>query len=87
MHSVFLPRAFARLDIHYGWAVVGVIFLTMLSTSVKRSTALKVCFFGAVRRRTFICCRNTQISTSSAVRKRNRSAPIQTMSPTRSFIR
>jgi sugar phosphate permease len=33
MHSVFLPRAFARLDIHYGWAVVGVIFLTMLSTS------------------------------------------------------
>ena len=36
MHSVFLPRAFARLDIHYGWAVVGVIFLTMLSTSVKR---------------------------------------------------
>ncbi len=33
MNSTFLPRTFARFDIHYGWAVVGVIFLTMLSTS------------------------------------------------------
>src|ERR1700739_2426027 len=48
--------------------------------------ALKVCFLGAVRRRTFICCRNIQISTSSAVRDRNRSATIQTMSLTRSLI-
>jgi hypothetical protein len=47
---------------------------------------LKVCFLGAVRRRTFICCRNIQISTSSAVRDRNRSATIQTMSLTRSLI-
>jgi hypothetical protein len=45
--------------------------------------ALKVCLLGAVRRRTFICCRNIQISTSSAVRDRNRSATIQTMSLTR----
>src|ERR1700744_1469875 len=43
-------------------------------------------FLGAVRRRTFICCRNIQISTSSAVRDRNRSATIQTMSLTRSLI-
>jgi predicted MFS family arabinose efflux permease len=28
-----LPRALARLGIHYGWAVVAVIFLTMLATS------------------------------------------------------
>ena len=35
---------------------------------------------------TFICCRNIQISTSSAVRDRNRSATIQTMSLTRSFL-
>src|SRR3984957_4945885 len=48
--------------------------------------ALKVCFLGAVRRRTFICCRNIQISTSSAVRDRNRSATIQTTSLTRSLI-
>src|ERR1700757_3899098 len=48
--------------------------------------ALKVCFLGAVRRRTFIYCRNIQISTSSAVRDRNRSATIQTMSLTRSLI-
>src|ERR1700756_4156800 len=47
---------------------------------------LKICFLGAVRRRTFICCRNIQISTSSAVRDRNRSATIQTMSLTRSLI-
>jgi predicted MFS family arabinose efflux permease len=33
MHSAFLPRAFARLGIHYGWGVVSAIFLTMLSTS------------------------------------------------------
>src|ERR1700757_1011776 len=48
--------------------------------------ALKVCFLGAVRRRTFIYCRNIQISTSSAIRDRNRSATIQTMSLTRSLI-
>ena len=34
MHiSNLLPRAFARLGVHYGWAVVAVTFLTMLSTS------------------------------------------------------
>jgi DNA invertase Pin-like site-specific DNA recombinase len=48
--------------------------------------AQKVCFLGAVRRRTFICCRNIQISTWSAARDRNRSATIQTMSLTRSLI-
>src|ERR1700681_2900149 len=48
--------------------------------------ALKVCFLGAVRRRTSICCRNIQISASSAVRDRNRSTTIQTMSLTRSLI-
>src|ERR1700751_4878782 len=48
--------------------------------------ALKVCFLGAIGRRTFICCRNIQISTSSAARDRNRSATIQTMSLTRSLI-
>jgi hypothetical protein len=44
------------------------------------------CFLGAVRRRTFICCRNIQTSTSSAVRDRNRSATIQTVSLTISLI-
>ena len=29
----FLPRMFERVGIHYGWAVTGVVFLTMLSTS------------------------------------------------------
>src|ERR1700688_3083353 len=43
-------------------------------------------FLRAVRRRTFICCRNIQISVSSAARDRNRSATIQTMSLTRSLI-
>lgn len=33
MNSTFLPRTFARVGIHYGWGVVGVVFLTMLSTS------------------------------------------------------
>jgi hypothetical protein len=47
---------------------------------------LKVCFLRAVRRRTFICCRNVRISASSAARDRNRSATIQTMSLTRSLI-
>src|SRR5882757_2058081 len=47
---------------------------------------LKVCFLGALRRRTFICCRNVRISASSAARDRNRSATIQTMSLTRSLI-
>jgi sugar phosphate permease len=31
--SKLLPRTFARLGLHYGWAVVTVIFLTMLATS------------------------------------------------------
>src|ERR1700737_1110976 len=44
------------------------------------------CFLGAVRRRTFLCCRNVRISASSAARDRNRSATIQTMSLTRSLI-
>ena len=48
--------------------------------------ALKVCFLGAVRRRTFICCRNVRISASSAARDRNRSKTIQTMSLTRALI-
>src|SRR5258708_38635574 len=47
---------------------------------------LKVCFLGAVRRRTFICCRNVRISASSAARDRTGSATIQTMSLTRSLI-
>src|ERR1700736_6025681 len=47
---------------------------------------LKVCFLGAVRRRTFIRCRNVRISVSSAVRDRNRSTTIQTMSLTLSLI-
>jgi hypothetical protein len=55
-------------------------------TKIKRSMALKVCFLGAVRRRTFICCRNVRISASSAARDRNRSATIQTMRLTRSLI-
>lgn len=34
MHAPdWLPRAFARRGIHYGWAIIGVIFLTMLATS------------------------------------------------------
>jgi MFS family permease len=33
MLSTLLPRAFQRVGIHYGWAVVAVVFLTMLSTS------------------------------------------------------
>lgn len=31
--STFLPRVFQRMGIYYGWAVAGVVFLTMLSTS------------------------------------------------------
>src|SRR5580692_826627 len=48
--------------------------------------ALKVCFLGAIRRRTFICCRNVQISASSAARDRNRSTTVQPMSLKRSLI-
>jgi hypothetical protein len=55
-------------------------------TKIKRPMALKVCFLGAVRRRTFICCRNVQISISSAARDRNGSATIQPMSLTRALI-
>jgi sugar phosphate permease len=32
-HRGFLPRMFERVGVHYGWAVTGVVFLTMLSTS------------------------------------------------------
>jgi hypothetical protein len=48
--------------------------------------ALKVCLLEAVRRRTFICCRNARISASSAAHDRNRSTAVQTMSLTRSII-
>src|ERR1700738_1597134 len=48
--------------------------------------APKVCFLGAVRRRTMICCRNVKISASSAARDRNRSTTGQTMSLKRSLI-
>src|ERR1700676_5052211 len=46
----------------------------------------KVCFLGAVRRRTMICCRNVKISASSAARDRNRSTTAQTMSLKRYLI-
>jgi hypothetical protein len=55
--------------------------------SINRSMGLKVCFLGAVRRRTLICWRNVRISASSAAHDRNRSTTIQTMSLTRSLIR
>src|ERR1700730_1214330 len=48
--------------------------------------APKVCFLGAVRRRTMICCRNVKISASSAARVRNRSTTAQTMSLKRYLI-
>ena len=48
--------------------------------------APKVCFLGAVRHRTMICCRNVKISASSAARDRNRSTTAQTMSLKRSLI-
>src|ERR1700731_3838815 len=48
--------------------------------------APKVCFLGAVRRRTMICCRNVKISASSAARDRNRSTTAQTRSLKRSLI-
>src|SRR5260370_37124586 len=51
-----------------------------------RSTAQKESFFGAVRRRTLICCRNVQISASSITRDRIRSTTIQPMSLQRSLI-
>jgi hypothetical protein len=44
-------------------------------------------FLGSGSPQNVICCRNVRISTSSAVRDRNRSATIQTMSLTRSLIR
>lgn len=55
-------------------------------TNTKRSMALKESFFGAVRRRTFICCRNVQISASSAARERIRSTTIQPISLQRSLM-
>src|SRR5664279_3436441 len=48
--------------------------------------ALKESFFGAVRRRTFICCRKVQISASSAARDRIRSTTVQPISLKRSLI-
>src|ERR1700722_18725628 len=48
--------------------------------------APKVCFLGAVRRRTMICCRNVKISASSAARDQNRSTTAQTMSLKRYLI-
>ena len=47
---------------------------------------LKESFFGAARRRTFICCRNVQISASRAARDRIRSATVQPISLQRSLI-
>src|SRR5467141_3216221 len=49
-------------------------------------SAQKESFFGAVRRRTLICCRNVQISASSITRDRIRSTTIQPMSLQRSLI-
>src|ERR1700694_4546772 len=51
-----------------------------------KNQSVEACFLGAVRRRTFICCRNVRISASSAAHDRNRSTTIQTMSLTRSLI-
>jgi hypothetical protein len=34
-----------------------------IKANKNQAVALKVCFLGAVRRRTLICCRNIQIST------------------------
>ena len=50
------------------------------------SCPAKESFFGAVRRRTFICCRNVQISASSAARERIRSTTIQPISLQRSLM-
>ena len=47
---------------------------------------LKESFFGAARRRTFICCRNVQISASSVARDRSRSTIVQPISLQRSLI-
>lgn len=47
---------------------------------------LKESFFGAARRKTFICCRNVQISASSVARDRSRSTTIQLKSLQRSLI-
>src|SRR5450631_3775194 len=44
------------------------------------------CFFEEVRSRMFICCRNVQISASSAARDRIRSTTIQPISLQRSLI-
>src|SRR6202795_324418 len=46
-------------------------------TNINRSMALKESFFGAAHRKTLICCRNDQISASSAARERIRSTTIQ----------
>ena|ERR1019366_4654578 len=47
---------------------------------------LKESFVGAARRRTFICCRNVQISASSIDRDRSRSTTNQPISLQRSLI-
>src|ERR1700730_5864930 len=55
-------------------------------TNINRSIPLKESFFGAVLRKTLICCRNVQISASSAARERIRSTTIQPISLQRSLM-
>src|SRR3981189_2162928 len=55
-------------------------------TNTKRSKTLNETLLGAVRRRTFICCRNVQISASRAARDRNRSTTAQPINLKRSLI-
>ena len=55
-------------------------------TNTNRSMTPKESFSGAVRRKTFICCRNVRISASSATRDRNRSTTIQPISLHKSLI-
>ena len=55
-------------------------------TNINRSMVLKESFFGAARRRMFICCLNVQISASSVARDRSRSATVQPISLQRSLI-
>jgi hypothetical protein len=55
-------------------------------TNINRSKVVKESFFGAARRKTFICCRKVKISASSIIRDRSRSTTVQPISPQRSFI-
>jgi hypothetical protein len=55
-------------------------------TNINRSMVLKESFFGAARRRTFICCRKVKISASSIIRDRSRSTTAQPISLQRSLI-